>query len=154
MRFFSFRFQLAYAAMVGIPIMVIATIMKCEHGIVAPMAVHGEWKLELDSTSQNGCFDNTISRDGTWVISQSGKGFTINAGDSKREIARGQIQDHAFRAIIKTYPFEDKCFGSRLITVEGELSTDKTPQVLSGTFAVENCLDCGPAPFHATHISF
>jgi hypothetical protein len=147
------RFLVAYALLVGLPLLGLAGALKTGRKLTAPISVNGAWKLEIDDhllTSQPCLKAITSLQHSAMVISQSGKQFALNFGAESKLPGSGTISGLDLSAEVATSRAgaETACGGNGVLSIAATLDP-KTASVMSGTISVNDCSSCSPVKFQA-----
>lgn len=97
------NFALAYLLLVVLPIVGLAGMLKSGRNLVAPNSVGGLWRFQIDSGNLAALPCGKFlarAQDAGFVISQSGKNFTLNLANSPMSSMSGEIEGTTIKANI------------------------------------------------------
>jgi len=153
------RFIIGYFLLVVVPTMAIVGILKQEHIVSAPVAVDGDWKLEVNSSSWAGLLcgkSNPAAMDNSLAISQSGTRLALNIRGDLNLSGSGLITGKFLKASLLLVQEEQNwraCIDGRQLRLEATVDTTAEPRTLAGTISVEACSSCSIVEFHANRES-
>jgi hypothetical protein len=148
------NFIIAYALLVGLPILGLVAVLRAGRNLAAPISVDGVWKFETDASRLAAlpCVKSVSSLSGAAVtISQSGKNLLLNLNGSKAA-ASGTIEDNMLKASIlppAESSNESGCSSDQLLTLEARVDGNAESRSLVGTVSMSDCPTCKPVEFHA-----
>jgi len=147
------RFLVAYALLVGLPLLGLAGALKAGRKLAAPISINGTWKLEIDDnllTSQACLKAATPLQHSVMAISQSGKLLVLNFGGESKLPGSGTINGLDLSAEVATSRAgaESACGGNGVLSIAATLDPT-TASAMGGTISVNDCTSCSPVKFQA-----
>ena len=142
---------LAYALLVGAPLLGVATTLRSGQSLAAPKSVAGRWTVTgpVRAWLTNQCRGLlTDAREPTIEITQSGTELSVMLTNHKRTLLRGRI-DGDIVSIQAGEPSSIGCDPEALemrATVHGV----GVERFITGQLQVANCNACPPVSFQAT----
>ena len=155
----SRNFIIAYALLVGLPILGLVGILKSGRALAAPISVDGVWKLQTDPLRLAAlpCGKTLASSpDAALAISQSGRNFTLNLKDGPKSAASGALDGTSLKAsLVPSAPWSEEagCGSGREISLVATVDPKTNPRSLEGTLSVSTCLSCTPVEFRAVRVA-
>ena len=149
------KLMIAYACLVGIPLLGLIGIVHVGQGRNAPASVGGSWNVAGDFAAWAGkpCAD-LLAAGGqpTLNISQSGSMLSIALGDAQAARLNGTIQGSTLTAGANpespgTSRGSSSCDAS--IRMKATASKDGDQRTLTGTLQLNTCASCAPVAFRA-----
>jgi hypothetical protein len=155
----SRNFIIAYALLVGLPILGLVGILKSGRVLAAPISVDGVWKLQTDPVRLAAlpCGRALASSPETALaISQSGRNFTLTLSDGPKSAASGVLDGTSLKAsLVPSAPWSEEagCGSGREISLVATVDPRANPRSLEGTLSVSRCLSCAPVDFRAVRVA-
>ena len=153
------NFIIAYALLVGLPILGLVGILKSGRVLAAPISVDGVWKLQTDPVHLAAlpCGKTLASSpDAALTISQSGRNFTLSLKDEPKSAASGVLDGTSLKAsLVPSAPWSEEagCGSDREISLVATVDPKANPRSLEGTLSVKQCLSCAPVDFRAVRVA-
>jgi hypothetical protein len=148
------NFFLAYAVLVGLPVLGLLGALKAGRKLTAPISIDGAWRLEADSAklSTLSCGKALAEfSDSALTISQSGTNFTLSFNGPKSEGA-GTLAGTSLNATFvpsREWLAQADCGVDRKMILVATVNPDATPRSLTGVLSASNCPTCGAVEFRA-----
>lgn len=149
------NFAVAYLLLVIMPILGLAGILRRGSKLVAPTAISGSWKMQVNTPSLAAwpCAKSVaIMRDVDFTISQSGKYFTLSFANSVMPSTSGSIEGTMIKVSILPSAEGAKeagCSGGHTFSVIATLDSKANPNSMAGLLSLNDCAACSPAEFRA-----
>lgn len=149
------NFAVAYLLLVIMPILGLAGILRSGSKLVAPTAISGSWKMQVNTSSLAAlpCARSVaIMRDVDFTISQSGKYFTLSFANSVMPSASGSIEGTIIKVSILPSAEEANqagCSGGHMFSLIATLDSKANPNSMAGLLSLNDCAVCSPAEFRA-----
>ncbi|HYA26313.1 MAG TPA: hypothetical protein VEF05_19290 [Terriglobales bacterium] len=151
------NFVLAYLMLVALPVLGLVGVLRSGRNLTAPISLGGQWKIQMDAGKLAALPCGkllTTSQDPGFAISQSGKNFTVNVGNSLTP-SSGEIDGTAVMARIMPSTGSAKdagCGGEHVLSLTATVDPKANPRSLEGTLSVNDCPACVPVEFHAVRV--
>lgn len=148
-------FLLAYLLLVVLPLLGLTGVLKQGHKLTAPIAVGGLWKMQVDggNVATLPCGKSLLaSGDSSFVISQSGKTFTLNFINSAMFSISGTVEGTTIKANVSPSPAlakEAGCGAERVFSLTATANSEANVSSLAGALSVSDCQACAPVEFRA-----
>jgi|HubBroStandDraft_6_1064221.scaffolds.fasta_scaffold223127_1 hypothetical protein len=155
----SRNFIIAYAVLVGLPIVGLVGILKSGRTLAAPISVDGVWKLQTDPVHLAAlpCGKTlAISPEAALAISQSGRNFTLSLSDGPKSAASGVLDGTSLKAsLVPSAPWSEEagCGSGHEISLVATVDPKANPRSLEGTLSVDHCPPCAPVEFRAVRLA-
>lgn len=149
------NFAVAYLLLVIVPIMGLVGILGSGSKLVAPAAISGSWKMQVNAPvpATLPCAKSiAIMRDVDFTISQSGKYFTLSFANSVVPSTSGSIEGTTIKVSILPSAEgvkEAGCSGGHTFSVIATLDSKANPNSMAGLLSLNDCAVCSPAEFRA-----
>ncbi|MGO4881674.1 MAG: hypothetical protein ACLP59_12730 [Bryobacteraceae bacterium] len=116
---------LAYLLLVGVPVLGLLGILEAGRGIVAPIAISGEWTLQIDPAAACANDASALLRQQGFSVSQSGPQALLTLHDGRGTTFEATVDGPQFAAKLATAAISARISGkpgSR--TLEGKIAVD------------------------------
>lgn len=149
------RFVTGYFLLVVLPIIAIIGILKQEQSPSAPLAVDGDWKLEVNSIDVAGllCEKANLAAVDNWLtISQSGTRLVLDLKSDPSLTGSGVITGRFLKAsFLHVQESQNRrvCTEGRHLILDAAVTVTAEPKTLAGTISVEACSSCAVLEFRA-----
>lgn len=150
---------LAYLGLVGIPVLVVAGVLRAGEGLTAPASVKGEWLLQFDSRTlePGGCVPSFARQSKpSLMITQSGTHLLLRLGDEQKTVAAGVLEGAVLSSRevlvgLDVHRGNPACTVSPArLALHAMLDRDSVPHRLRGEITNLDCQSCAAIPFQAT----
>lgn len=142
------RFAIAYAFLVGVPLLGLMAILKVGCEATAPIALGGAWDVQVDLRALEGsqCAPLPTSGQPVLSISQSGKHLAIALD---RMQGNGSVENAQVNATLSS---GDVSCGMREGRVQllGDVGRSAGDEQITGIIETSGCVDCAKLSFLAT----
>ena len=147
------NFAVAYLLLVIIPILGFAGVLKSGSKLVAPDAIAGLWKMQVDAPlAALPCARSAAAMwDVGFTISQSGKYFTLSFANSVAPSTSGFIEGTTVKVSILPSAEVVKEAGLDTCSLTATLDSKTNPISMAGFVSVNDCAACSPVEFRAVH---
>ena len=151
----------AYIFLVGLPLLALLAILRAGSHLVAPVALHGDWRVQADFGAWHGVSCEAPLANSSpplLSIAQSGTHLTVTLNDPDGTVLAGTIDGFT---LSKT-PFarrtetelarrrDSGCLAQRSLSLRATVDQQGKKRSLTGTFQLEGCASCPPIAFSAT----
>ena len=148
------NFALAYIALVGLPVLGLAGVLRGGRNLKAPMSVGGVWKVQANAEglADFPCGRLLFSGNPAFTIAQSGRNFTLNFSNSPFAAESGTVDGTTIRAtfVPSGAALKDSgCGAGRTLSLTATADVKATAKTLAGVLRVNDCTGCAPLEFQA-----
>jgi hypothetical protein len=145
------NFVIAYALLVALPVAGLLGVLKYGSRLQAPVSVDGVWRLQSfpGRFAEWPCGKSfTPGDDVVITISQSGKDFTLDMGNTLQTKAAGAIEGNTLTASLSPSPAAG-CGAGQMLQLTVSIDSKAEPRTLAGILSVAGCSTCAPVEFRA-----
>lgn len=146
------KLMIAYACLVGIPLLGLIGIVHEGEGRNAPASVGGSWNVNGDFAAWAGkpCAD-LLAAGGqpTLSISQSGSMLSVVLGDAQATPLSGTIQGRTVTAGADDPKPSATADCRAAVRLNATVEKDENERTLAGTLELNTCASCAPVAFRA-----
>ncbi|HEV3278168.1 MAG TPA: hypothetical protein VG860_15225 [Terriglobia bacterium] len=147
---------IAYAFLVGLPLLGLMGILRGGQHLAAPLSVGGSWDLEADFNSlpAPGCREMLTSVAQPFVsIAQSGANLTFVLNESKKTTLTGTLEGKTLKMNPAGGADTGVCTDLKALRLEAAVGTQAAQRALSGLMTIDGCPACSPVPFRAVRLA-
>jgi hypothetical protein len=148
------NFVLAYVALVVLPLVGLAGILRAGRSLTAPVSIDGLWAVRLDAAQIDSLPCGKALAAGpnqTIAIAQSGRTFVLSFPSGPKLTALGTL-DGANLQVSVMWPAESSdssCAGGSPLSLLANVDRKVDANLLTGTLSAPNCQSCGSVGFRA-----
>ncbi len=149
------NFLIAYALLVGLPLLGLAGVLKAGRSISAPISVDGAWKFETDPVrlASLPCTQSFASlQDSVVNISQSGKQLVLVRSNGGKTAGSGVLEDTTLTAMLPlpdASASEPGCKSDGGLRLAATIDPKAKPRSMVATVSINGCRSCPTVEFHA-----
>ena len=145
------NFIIAYALLVGLPILGLFGVLKSGRSLAAPISLDGTWTVQADTNSLATlpCGKSLAASDLGMTISQSGGSFTLSLGNGTKSTTPGTLVGTSLKASVVPPLSDGAACRGRELSLLATVDPKSNPRSLSGTISVNDCDACKPVAFRA-----
>jgi hypothetical protein len=148
----TYRITIAYACLVGMPLLGLVAVMRVGRHLVAPASIGGAWNVEADFSTLGAtpCTALLSSvKQPFLTVAQSGVNVVATLNDAERTTLSGVLHDRTLTMGDSSGPVNDTAAScARAIYLGATANPQGEPGVIAGTLGIR-CLGCGSVPFRA-----
>ena len=147
------RLMVAYVLLVGLPLVLLLTILRAGSHLKAPLSVSGAWTVTADLTPIAGtrCKEMLENIRQPFInVSQSGTKLIFNLNDNAGTAIPGAIQDATLTmAQDSALSSTDGCGDPRGIYLNAKVENQGPERTMTGVLGFRGCDACAPVSFRA-----
>jgi hypothetical protein len=150
----KYRITIAYACLVGMPLLGLAGLMRAGQHLVAPASISGAWNVEADFSTLGAtpCTALLSSVKQPFLsVAQSGVSVVATLNDAERTTVPGSLHDRTLTMGDSSGPASKAANCTEAIYLDATVDTRGEPRVIAGTLGVR-CVGCGSVPFRAVRL--
>jgi hypothetical protein len=150
---FTRRLVVSYVLLVGLPLVLLLTILRAGSHLKAPLSVGGAWTVTADLTpiADTRCKELLeIIKQPFINVSQSGTKLIFNLNNRAGTTIPGAIQDATLTmAEDSALSSTGGCTDPRAIYLKAKVENQGHERIMAGILGFRGCGACAPVSFHA-----